>query len=129
MRSGDRIHRGGFVWRHAFGVASGHHYAGNFAGSVAKNRASGNKSQGKGEFAGRKVQALCAQGAHGFGFGRRRQKLEAYYDKLVAEGLNPVLLVEKPQLFHGKNTHPIGETDLAVAQNLFENLRYHGKTL
>lgn len=52
------------------------------------------------------------------------KKLEAYYDKLVAEGLNPVLLVEKPQLFHGKNTHPIGETDLAVAQNLFENLRY-----
>ena len=51
------------------------------------------------------------------------QKLADYYDKLVAEGRNPVLLVEHPELFGGRNVWPIGQTDQAVAQNLFENLR------
>ncbi len=51
------------------------------------------------------------------------QKLADYYDKLVAEGRNPVLLVEHPELFGARNTWPIGQTDQAVAQNLFENLR------
>lgn len=51
------------------------------------------------------------------------QKLAAYYDKLVAEGRNPVLLVEHPELFGARNTWQIGQTDQAVAQNLFENLR------
>lgn len=51
------------------------------------------------------------------------QKLADYYDKLVAEGHNPVLLVEHPELFGARNTWQIGQTDQAVAQNLFENLR------
>ncbi len=51
------------------------------------------------------------------------QKLADYYDKLVAEGRNPVLLVEHPELFGARNTWQIGQTDQAVAQNLFENLR------
>ena len=51
------------------------------------------------------------------------QKLADYYDKLVAEGRNPVLLVEHPELFGARNTWQIGQNDQAVAQNLFENLR------
>ena len=51
------------------------------------------------------------------------KKLADYYDKLVAEGRNPVLLVEHPELFGARNTWQIGQTDQAVAQNLFENLR------
>lgn len=51
------------------------------------------------------------------------KKLADYYDKLVAEGRNPVLLVEHPELFGVRNTWQIGQTDQAVAQNLFENLR------
>lgn len=51
------------------------------------------------------------------------QKLADYYDKLVAEGRNPVLLVKHPELFGARNTWQIGQTDQAVAQNLFENLR------
>lgn len=51
------------------------------------------------------------------------QKLADYYDKLVAEGRNPVLMVEHPELFGARNTWQIGQTDQAVAQNLFENLR------
>lgn len=51
------------------------------------------------------------------------QKLADYYDKLVTEGRNPVLLVEHPELFGARNTWQIGQTDQAVAQNLFENLR------
>lgn len=51
------------------------------------------------------------------------QKLADYYDKMVAEGYNPVLLVEHPELFGGRNVWQIGQTDQAVAQNLFENLR------
>lgn len=51
------------------------------------------------------------------------QKLADYYDKLVAEGRKPVLLVEHPELFGARNTWQIGQTDQAVAQNLFENLR------
>lgn len=50
-------------------------------------------------------------------------KLCAYYDKLVAEGHNPVLLCEHPERFDGRNTRDIGATDDEVAQNLFENLR------
>ena len=51
------------------------------------------------------------------------QKLADDYDQLVAEGRNPVLLVEHPELFGARNTWQIGQTDQAVAQNLFENLR------
>lgn len=52
------------------------------------------------------------------------QKLAQYYQNLCKQGLNPVLLVENPQLFEGCNTWQIGQTDDEVAQNLFENLRY-----
>jgi L-threonylcarbamoyladenylate synthase len=50
-------------------------------------------------------------------------KLCSYYDSLVAQGLNPVLLVEDVSAFGARNVHPIGTTDEQVAQNLFENLR------
>ena len=50
-------------------------------------------------------------------------KLCNLYDTLVAQGQNPVLLVEDVALFGNRNTHPIGTTDELVAQNLFENLR------
>ncbi len=50
-------------------------------------------------------------------------KLCNYYDKLVAQGLNPVLLVEDTSAFGERKVHPIGTTDEQVAQNLFENLR------
>ena len=50
-------------------------------------------------------------------------KLCSYYDALVAQGLNPVLLVEDVSAFGTRNVHPIGTTDEQVAQNLFENLR------
>lgn len=50
-------------------------------------------------------------------------KLCNYYDSLVAQGLNPVLLVENVSAFGTRNVHPIGTTDEQVAQNLFENLR------
>ncbi len=53
-----------------------------------------------------------------------KQKLLAFYREKALLGLNPVLLVEHPEDFEGCNAHPIGNTDLAVAQNLFENLRY-----
>ena len=50
-------------------------------------------------------------------------KLCNFYDELVASGRNPVLLVEKPQLFGNRNVCCIGQTDEEVARNLFENLR------
>jgi L-threonylcarbamoyladenylate synthase len=50
-------------------------------------------------------------------------KLCSYYDSLVAQGLNPVLLVEDMSAFGTRKVHPIGTTDEQVAQNLFENLR------
>ncbi len=50
-------------------------------------------------------------------------KLCSYYDNLVAQGLNPVLLVEDTSAFGARKVHPIGTTDEMVAQNLFENLR------
>ena len=50
-------------------------------------------------------------------------KLSGYYDTLVKQGLNPVLLVEDVSAFGTRNVHPIGTTDEQVAQNLFENLR------
>ena len=50
-------------------------------------------------------------------------KLCSYYDNLVVQGLNPVLLVEDVSAFGTRNVHPIGTTDEQVAQNLFENLR------
>ena len=50
-------------------------------------------------------------------------KLCNYYDSLVKQGLNPVLLVEDVSAFGTRNVHPIGTTDEQVAQNLFENLR------
>jgi len=50
-------------------------------------------------------------------------KLSGYYDTLVEQGLNPVLLVEDVSAFGTRNVHPIGTTDEQVAQNLFENLR------
>ncbi|MCH5159979.1 MAG: threonylcarbamoyl-AMP synthase [Clostridiales bacterium] len=51
------------------------------------------------------------------------EKLSRYYDGLIASGRNPVLLVEKPQLFGSRNAVCIGQTDDEVARNLFENLR------
>ena len=51
------------------------------------------------------------------------QKLTRFYDGLVAEGRNPALLVEKPELFGNRKAFPIGATDDEVARNLFENLR------
>ena len=50
-------------------------------------------------------------------------KLTAYYDGLVQQGFNPVLLVEQPQVYGNRNVYPIGNTDEQVAQSLFENLR------
>ena len=50
-------------------------------------------------------------------------KLASFYDGLVAKGYNPVLLVERPTEFGGRNTRLIGLTDEDVAKNLFENLR------
>ena len=50
-------------------------------------------------------------------------KLCRFYDALVAEGRNPALLVEKPELFGNRNAFCIGRTDDEVARNLFENLR------
>ena len=50
-------------------------------------------------------------------------KLCNHYDTLVAQGLNPVLLVEDTSAFGARKVHPIGTTDEMVAQNLFENLR------
>ena len=50
-------------------------------------------------------------------------KLTAYYDGLVQQGFNPVLLVEQPQAYGNRNVYPIGNTDEQVAQSLFENLR------
>ena len=50
-------------------------------------------------------------------------KLCRYYDKLVASGHNPALLVEKPELFGNRNVYSIGRADDEVARNLFENLR------
>ncbi len=51
------------------------------------------------------------------------KKLIDYYDNLVSQGLNPVLLVEQPQKFGERNAICIGNTDKEVAKNLFENLR------
>lgn len=51
------------------------------------------------------------------------QKLCNYYDNLVNQGYNPVLLVEDTTAFGTRNVYPIGKTDEQVAQNLFENLR------
>ena len=50
-------------------------------------------------------------------------KLCAYYDGLVQQGFNPVLLVEQPLKYGNRNVYPIGNTDEQVAQSLFENLR------
>ena len=50
-------------------------------------------------------------------------KLCNYYDNLVSQGYNPVLLVEDTSAFGNRNVYPIGKTDEQVAQNLFENLR------
>lgn len=50
-------------------------------------------------------------------------KLCNYYDNLVNQGYNPVLLVEDTTAFGTRNVYPIGKTDEQVAQNLFENLR------
>lgn len=50
-------------------------------------------------------------------------KLCAYYDTLVEQGRNPVLLVEDVSLYGNRNVRCIGTTDEQVAQNLFENLR------
>lgn len=50
-------------------------------------------------------------------------KLASYYDGLAKQGLKPVLLVERPELFGNRNVRHIGATDGEVARNLFENLR------
>ncbi len=50
-------------------------------------------------------------------------KLARYYDELTRKGYNPVLLVEHPEAFGGRNVRLIGRTDEEVARSLFENLR------
>ncbi len=50
-------------------------------------------------------------------------KLCEFYDKCVKEGFNPVLLVERPLDFEGRNVLCIGRSDEEIARNLFENLR------
>ena len=50
-------------------------------------------------------------------------KISRYYDELAISGRNPVLLVERPELFGNRNAFCIGATDEEVARNLFENLR------
>ncbi len=47
-------------------------------------------------------------------------KLANYYDEITC---NPVLLVEHPEAFGGRNVRLIGRTDEEVARSLFENLR------
>lgn len=50
-------------------------------------------------------------------------KLTRYYDGLIEQGYNPVLLVERPDEFGSRSAFCIGRTDEEAAQNLFENLR------
>ena len=50
-------------------------------------------------------------------------KLCRYYDDLVSQGKNPVLLVDDCGEFGNRNCWQIGVTDEQVSQNLFENLR------
>lgn len=50
-------------------------------------------------------------------------KLTAYYDELVRQGYNPILLAERPTEYGRRNVRSIGLTDEEAAQNLFENLR------
>lgn len=50
-------------------------------------------------------------------------KLCNYYDGLVKQGYNPVLLVEHTEQFGSRNVWQIGNSDGQVAQTLFENLR------
>ncbi len=50
-------------------------------------------------------------------------KLANYYDEITCKGYNPVLLVEHPEAFGGRNVRLIGRTDEEVARSLFENLR------
>lgn len=51
------------------------------------------------------------------------EKLSEFYDNLLANGFNPVLLVESPYLFGNRSAVSIGNSDEEVARNLFENLR------
>ncbi|MCM1533986.1 MAG: L-threonylcarbamoyladenylate synthase [Corallococcus sp.] len=55
-------------------------------------------------------------------------KLVAFYDSLVLQGVNPVLLAEHPEKLGKRNCVCIGRTDEEVAQKLFENLRVLEKT-
>lgn len=50
-------------------------------------------------------------------------KIKAYCNELKRQGYNPVLLVERPELFDEFAAVCIGKTDDEVARNLFENLR------
>ena len=52
------------------------------------------------------------------------KKLCAYYDKKVAEGYNPVLWVNQPSRFSGRNAKAMGFDSSDVARGLYENLRY-----
>ena len=51
------------------------------------------------------------------------QKICNFFDGLVEQGFNPVLLVAEPSKFGGRTAVCIGKTDQEVAHNLFENLR------
>ncbi len=52
-----------------------------------------------------------------------RDKLSAYYDQKAAEGCNPVLWVQNPLRFGGRNAVGMGINAEAAAANLFETMR------
>ena len=51
------------------------------------------------------------------------QKVTDYYDSQVAQGKRVVILAQQTSLFGNRNVMPLGNTDQAVAQGLFANLR------
>ena len=51
------------------------------------------------------------------------QKIVDYYDNQVALGKRAVILAQQPTLYGNRNVLPLGQTDSAVAQGLFANLR------
>ena len=51
------------------------------------------------------------------------EKVTDYYDSQVAQGKRVVILAQQPSLYGSRNVMPLGNTDQAVAQGLFANLR------
>ena len=51
------------------------------------------------------------------------KKVTDYYDSQVAQGKRVVILAQQTSLFGNRNVMPLGNTDQAVAQGLFANLR------